>query len=165
MHFPAAQGPVFVQDAQKGFLSSGNCNKNQPQKSQKVYKMNNPKERLCKMTRKKLHNAKNDLCNLTRAEASDLGKSIGKLYKNYHQNARSTWWSFGQVCGGWCPDCADRTKKIRSQLVKNLLRNRSGSGCADCQYQRKNCTIIMAGLSDRLCRSCYIIFTIPVISF
>ena len=91
MHFPAAQGPVFVQDAQKGFLSSGNCNKNQLKKSQKVYKMYNPKGRLCKMTRKKLHNTKNGLCNLTSAEAGDLGKSIGKLYKNYHQNARSTW--------------------------------------------------------------------------
>lgn len=83
MHFPAAQGPVFVQDVQKGFLSSGKCNKNLLKKSQKMYKMTNPKWYLCKMTRKKLHNAKNGLCNLTRVEASDPEKSIGKIHKNY----------------------------------------------------------------------------------
>jgi hypothetical protein len=91
MHFPAAQGPVFVQYAQKGFLSSGKCNKNLLKKSRKMYKMTNPKGHLCKMTRKKLHNAKNDLCNLTRVKADDLEKSIGKIHKNYQQNARSGW--------------------------------------------------------------------------
>lgn len=91
MHFPTVQGSVFVQNAQKGFLSSGKCNKNLLKKSQKMYKMINPKGHLCKMARKKLYNAKNGLCNLTRAEAGDPEKSIGKMHKNYQQNARSGW--------------------------------------------------------------------------
>lgn len=140
MHFPAVQGPVFVQDAQKGFLSSEKCNKNLLKKSQKMYKMTNPKGHLCKITREKLHNAKNGLCNLTRAEVGDLEKSIGKIHKNYQQNARSGWWSFVQVYDLWCSDCADRTNKMDIPLVKNLLRKWSWSFCADCQYQRENCT-------------------------
>ncbi len=145
--FPAAQGPVFVQDAQKGFLSSGKCDKNLLKKSQKMYKMYRTRGHLCKMTRKKLHNAKNDLCNLTRAEAGDPEKSIGKIHKNCQQNARSGWWSFGQICGRWCPDCADRTNKVCVPLVKNLLRKWSWSFCADRQYQRKKCTKMIAGRS------------------
>jgi hypothetical protein len=84
---------------------------------------------------------------LTRAEAGNPEKSIGKMHKNYQQNARSGWWSFVQVCDWWCPDCADRTNKMGIPLVKNLLRKWSWSFCADRQYQWKNCTKMIAGCS------------------